>query len=146
MTTGYSGTPLARKLGVKLGGALLLIDAPPHYDELVAPLPEGVAITRWTTGGAAAPLAGDQRFDLIHVFVTSRALLAELLPDLRRRIVPNGMIWISWPKRSARVPTDVTEDVIRELALAGGLVDTKVCAVDEVWSGLRLVIRLKDRQ
>jgi hypothetical protein len=145
MSTGYSGTPLVRKLGIKPGGALLLVDAPPHYAALVDPLPPGVTMQQVASSAGPIVLDGDQRFDFVHAFVTSRALLVELLPLLRGRIVSNGMVWISWPKRSARVATDVTEDVIRELALAGGLVDTKVCAVDEVWSGLRLVIRLKDR-
>lgn len=129
MTTGYSGTPLAKKLGIKPGHRLRLEGAPADYDALVAPLPEGVA--RVADGPA----------DVVHVFTTARAELAARLPALMEAIRPDGTIWVSWPKKAAKVPTDVTEDVVREVALPLGLVDVKVCAVDAVWSGLKLVIR-----
>lgn len=128
---GYSPNPLVKKLGIKAGHRLAVLDAPPHYDALVAPLPPGVV--------HGAVEEGD--LDVIHLFVTERDRLEEALPPLMRAIVPNGMIWISWPKRASKVPTTVTEDVIRAVALPLHLVDIKVCAVDAVWSALKLVIR-----
>ena len=128
---GYSGTPLARKLGIAPDMVVCALDAPPNYAALVAPLPEGARIVGRLAGGA--PFA--------HVFVTSRAKLAARLAQCLPKLAPAGMLWVSWPKKASKVPTDVTEDAIRELALPLGLVDVKVCAVDEVWSGLKLVIR-----
>ncbi len=133
--TGYSGTPLIRKLGIKPGAVLQAIGAPSHYWDLLGPLPEGVRIA-----GANA-----RRADVVHLFVVRQADLTTRLGKLRARIAPAGMIWVSWPKKVAKVATDVTEDTIRAAALSGGLVDVKVCAVDEVWSGLKLVIRTRDR-
>lgn len=128
---GYSGTPLAKKLGFKAGMEACTIDAPSGYRDLVAPLPEGVKFVA-KVGPAT---------DLVHAFATRRAALLELLRACRVSLKPDGMLWISWPKKVSNVPTDVTEDAIRELALPLGFVDVKVCAVDQVWSGLKLVVR-----
>ena len=129
--TGYSGTPLGKKLGITRGCRILKIAAPPEYGELVAPLPEGV-----TFEGKAGP-----RIDLAHLFVTRQEDLVEQLAALRIRLRPEVPVWVSWPKKAARVPTTVTEDTIREAALPVGYVDVKVCAVSAVWSGLKLVVR-----
>ena len=134
--SGYSGTPLPRKLGIKPGHRLLLAGAPEGFvDGTLGELPEGVEVRTRASG----------RADVIVAFHTRRAELARRLPALRERMVPNAGLWIAWPKRAAKVETDLTEDVVRELALANALVDNKVCAIDETWSGLRLVIRLVDR-
>lgn len=128
---GYSGKPLAAKLGIKTGMHLALVAPPPHYESLIAPMPEAVEVTGLETGG----------LDFIHGFFTSRAALQQALPGLIGALKRDGMIWLSWPKKAAKVPTDITEDTIRADALPLGLVDVKVCAVDTVWSGLKLVIR-----
>lgn len=135
--TGYSGKPLVVKLGIKPSCRLAVLDAPPNYAELIAPLPVGVMVTQDVSTGP---------YDCIHLFVTSFAVLNAQLPRLKAQIVSNGMIWVSWPKRAANVATDITEDHIRALALAQGLVDVKVCAVDATWSGLKLVIPLAARK
>ncbi|MBS1966113.1 MAG: DUF3052 domain-containing protein [Chloroflexi bacterium SZAS-1] len=135
--TGYSGKPLVVKLGIKPGCRLAVVDAPPNYAELVAPLPAGVLVTQHANTGP---------YDCIHLFATSFAVLDAQLPRLKVQIVANGMIWVSWPKRAAKVATDITEGAIRGLALAQGLVDVKVCAVDAIWSGLKLVIPLAARK
>ena len=133
---GYSGTPLAKKLGIKPGTKLVAVgDVPSEYRALLAPLPEGVTIV----GKGKPPLGA------VHVFVTKRADLARHLEHLRTSLVPDGYVWISWPTRASKVPTNITEDVIREVALPMGFVDIKVCAVSEVWSGLKLVIRVSER-
>ena len=133
---GYSGTPLPRKLGIKPGHRVWLAGAPDGFaDGTLGALPDGVAV-RTRAGGD---------FDVIVAFHTRRAELARRLPVLRGRMDPAAGLWIAWPKRASKVETDLTEDVVRELALANTLVDNKVCAIDETWSGLRLVIRLKDR-
>jgi len=132
---GYSPSPLSRKLGLKSGFRIAVINPPDRYWDLVHPMPEGVMV--------AGPRA--KRLDFAHVFIERSAELARALPKLIARIKPEGVIWVSWPKRASGVPTDVTEDVIRELALPHGLVDTKVCAVDETWSALKLVIRAELR-
>lgn len=128
---GYSGTPLFRKLGIKPGTRLCPIGAPDDYFALVAPLPEGVVVER-------RPAAST---DVVHLFVTAREPLAERLRTLRTGLKPDAAVWVSWPKKSSKVPTTVTEDVIREVALPLGFVDVKVCAVTDVWSGLKLVVR-----
>lgn len=133
--SGYSGTPLARKLGIPAGGAILAIDPPGDYAQLVAPLPEGVRFAR-----RAGP-----EVDLAHLFVTGKQELIRQLATLRTRLRPDAAVWVSWPKRAARVATDVTEDVVREVALPLGFVDVKVCAVDATWSGLKLVVRKRLR-
>jgi hypothetical protein len=133
---GYSGTPLAKKLGIKAGQRIFVDGGPPNYVQMLEPLPEGVSLV--------PRLAG--KVHMIHLFTKEADALAAKLEAYRQRIAEDGMIWVSWPKKAAKVPTDVTEDVIRELALPLGLVDTKVCAVDEVWSGLKLVIRVENRK
>ena len=130
-TPGYSGTPLARKLGIGDGSRVVAIHAPQGYRDWLAPLPEGV---RFETRVTAAT-------DVVHLFVDRRAELKAQLDGLRGRIAPAAAVWVSWPKKASKVPTDVTEDTIRELALPIGFVDVKVCAVSDVWSGLKLVIR-----
>lgn len=130
-TAGYSGTPLAKKLGIKEGSSVLPIGAPKDYRKLLAPLPTGVRFV--------AQISSDT--EVVHVFEVSRAKLAATLKGLRTKIAPAAAIWVSWPKKTAKVATDITEDVIREVALPLGFVDIKVCAVDETWSGLKLVIR-----
>ena len=135
MSAGYSGTPLARKLGIGAGMRVLLTGAPENYPELVAPLPDGVVFVRRASASV----------DLAHLFTTSRSELDKALRRYRDSLVPEAVLWVSWPKRSSKVPTDVTEDTIRELALPLGFVDVKVCAVDETWSGLKLVVRKKLR-
>lgn len=133
---GYSQTPLVKKLGFKAGMKVRLIDPPGHYFELLEILPADIDFLQETANGK----------DLIHYFTTDAASLAEQMAALRQQIVPNGVIWISWPKKASKVLTDVTEDVVRNLALAHGLVDVKVCAVDAVWSALKLVIPVKNRK
>jgi hypothetical protein len=128
---GYSGTPLAKKLGIKPGSKVTLAGAPKDYLELIAPAPPGVSV-----GTCISPAT-----DIVHVFSTKRADLEPFLLSCRSRLKPDGTIWVSWPKKSAKVPTDITEDVIREIVLPLGLVDVKVCAVTDVWSGLKLVVR-----
>ena len=133
---GYSGTPLAAKLGIKTGTALLAVGAPADYRDLLAPVPDGVAFASRLTA----------RIDLIHVFSTSRRKLGAFLGRARRDMRDDAAIWVSWPKKAAAVPTDLTEDVVRELALPLGLVDIKVCAVDATWSALKLVVRREQRR
>ena len=132
---GYSGTPLVRKLGIKPGARLGLIGAPEGFDETLGELPIGVAVRRRLRG----PL------DVIVAFYSSRARLERRLVVLKGALDYAGGLWIAWPKRASGVATDLNDNVVRELGLATGLVDNKVCAIDEVWSGLRLVYRLRDR-
>lgn len=128
---GYSGTPLAKKLGYKAGTRALAMGAPADYETMLQPLPEGVVF---------AP-AADPSVDLVHLFATERSDLAKALSTFRKKLPADAAVWVSWPKKSAKVPTTITEDVIREVALPLGFVDIKVCAVNEVWSGLKLVVR-----
>jgi hypothetical protein len=128
---GYSDTPLTKKLGIKEGFKVCLVKPPVQYRALLAPLP---ALVRFTS-------AVNSSTDLVHAFATERSALARLLSTLRKKLPPEAAIWVSWPKKSSKVPTDITEDTIRELALPLGFVDIKVCAVTEVWSGLKLVVR-----
>jgi hypothetical protein len=128
---GYSGTPLAKKLGLRPGSRVVVSDAPPNYAALLEPLPDGVRFDA----------AASEATDLVHAFCTRRDELEARLAAWRRQIRPDAMVWVSWPKKPAKVPTDITEDTIRAAALPLGFVDVKVCAVDEVWSGLKLVIR-----
>jgi hypothetical protein len=132
VTAGYSATPLPRKLGIKPGHRVLLLRAPEGF---ALDLPEGATVSTRASGVA----------DVIVAFHLRRAELARRMPALRERMRPAAGLWIAWPKRASKVETDLTEDVVRELALANTLVDNKVCAIDETWSGLRLVIRLRDR-
>jgi hypothetical protein len=132
---GYSGTPLPRKLGIKPGARVALLDAPAGFDTTLGGLPDGVRVRSRARG----PL------DVVLAFFTERRALARRMPALRAAMDPAAGLWIGWPKRSSGLPTDLTEDVVREIALANALVDNKVAALDETWSGLRLVIRLRDR-
>ena len=133
---GYSGTPLPRKLGIKPGHRVLVLGAPAGFaSETLGELPEG-AVVRSTARGKA---------DVIVAFHDRRAELERRMPPLCELMEPDAGLWIAWPKRASGVPTDLTEDVVRELALVNRLVDNKVCAIDATWSGLRLVIRLRDR-
>jgi hypothetical protein len=134
-TAGYSGTPLPKKLGIRPSARLGLIDAPDGFEETLGPLPEGVRVRRTARG----PL------DLVVAFFGGRAALERRLPALRSALDPAGGLWIAWPKRTSGMTTDLTENLVRELGLAAGLVDNKVCAIDEIWSGLRFVYRLRDR-
>jgi len=128
---GYSGTPLAKKLGIKEGYRVRTSGAPSDYLELVNPVPPNVTISSSIS----------KRIDLWHIFTKSFSELQSKLPTLMRSIQPDGTIWVSWPKKSSGVPSTVTEDSIRKIALPLGLVDVKVCAIDEIWSGLKLVVR-----
>jgi len=132
---GYSGTPLTKKLGIKERHRVAFPSAPDGFRGLLGELPDGVSVKSRASG----PL------DVIVFFTKRRAELERRLPALRRAMDPAAGLWIAWPKGSSGVETDMTEDVARELGLANRLVDNKVCAIDETWSGLRLVIRLKDR-
>jgi hypothetical protein len=133
---GYSGTPLPRKLGIKPGHRVLVLRAPEGFvEETLGELPEGVEVRRQRRGIG----------DVIVAFHDRRAELASAMPGLREAMDPAAGLWIAWPKRSSGVPTDLTENVVRELALENRLVDNKVAAIDDTWSGLRLVIRLRDR-
>ena len=134
-TAGYSGTPLVKKLGIKPGATLGLIGAPEDFDATLGEIPDGVAVRRRLQG----PL------DVIVAFFVDRSALERRLPGLRDALQPAGGLWLAWPKRASGVATDLSETVVRELGLAAGLVDNKVCAIDAVWSGLRLVYRLRDR-
>ncbi len=132
---GYSGTPLAKKLGIKNEYTIRLINPPGNYFDLFDDFPSDVVITK----------SRKKEKEIIHYFEKKAASLKKNLPLLRNEIVQNGMIWVSWPKKASRVETDITEDTIRDFALSIGLVDIKVCAVDTIWSGLKLVIPVKDR-
>jgi hypothetical protein len=135
MTAGYSGTPLAKKLGIKDGFTVVTINAPDDYATLLVPVPDGVIITDKQQKAA----------DLIHLFTNSRDELFAELAKAVREIKQDGTIWVSWYKKAAKLPTEITEDTVREAAFPLGLVDVKVCAVDERWSGLKLVIRKENR-
>ena len=133
---GYSGTPLAQKLGIKAGQKVVTINAPAGYSKLLASLPEAVSFARKATAGA----------NFVHLFISERKALEKELNRLRKLIADTGVLWISWPKKSSGLGSDITEDVIREVCLPLGLVDIKVCAVDETWSGLKLMIRRENRR
>jgi hypothetical protein len=134
---GYSGTPLPVKLGIGDGDEIALIGSPEGFEEYLGVLP-GVAAVH-------TDLDGDELFDVIITFVTRRAELEEQLGRLRERMAPACGLWVAWPKRASKVPTDMSDQAVREIALPTGLVDNKVCAIDDVWSGLRLVIRREFR-
>jgi hypothetical protein len=133
---GYSATPLAKKLGIKPGSRVAPLNAPPGYAALLAPLPLNVCFVSRVSA----------QVDVVHLFVTSRAALASVLSRSLAQMRQDAAIWVSWPKKASKVVTDVTEDVIRAVALPMGLVDIKVCAVDDTWSGLKLVIRKENRR
>jgi len=134
-SAGYSGTPLAKKLGLAEDCSVFPIGAPPQYRQLLAPLPPRVRFVRHL----------EPSTDIVHLFVRRREELAEHLRKLHATIRADASIWVSWPKKAAKVETDITEDTVRAVALPLGLVDVKVCAVDETWSGLKLVIRAASR-
>ena len=135
MPTGYSGKPLHEKLGIKPGHRVCVLGAPANYETLL----EGkVPRVEFTSNSRS-------KADVVHVFETRSAALRKKLPALQKLIAPDGMIWVSWPKKAARVETDITEDVVRNMALSLDLVDVKVCAINDVWSGLKLVIRRERR-
>ena len=134
--SGYSGTPLAKKLGLKPGFKMKLVNQPDYYFKLFSDLPPGI---RKVSDGKV-------KKDVIHYFTQSAARLKKDVKQLRREMEEDGMIWVSWPKKSANVKKDLDENLVREVALSNGLVDVKVCAVDEIWSGLKLVIPLKERK
>jgi hypothetical protein len=133
---GYSKTPLAQKLGIKAGMKVVALEAPVDYRKLLAPLPAGVSFTDKAIAGSS----------FVHLFVTERRVLEKELKRLRTLLDDAGILWISWPKKASGVSTDITEDVIREVCLPLGFVDIKVCAVDETWSGLKLMIRRANRR
>lgn len=135
MVVGYSGTPLIAKLGLKNGFRARIINAPDHYWALLGPLPLSVTLVDDDTSG----------LDFIHAFTTRRDDLDAALPALQSQLAQRGMLWISWPKAAAKMATDLSENIVREIGLRSGLVDVKVCAVDARWSGLKFVRRVKDR-
>ena len=145
MTAGYSGTPLAKKLGIKEGFFVLVINPPVDYLDLLAPIPANV---RFVGMPDDPPWPGNELargFDLVHLFTNSRAELLMELSESLGHLKPEGPVWVSWYKKAAKLPTEITEDTVREAAFPLGLVDVKVCAVDEKWSGLKLVIRRENR-
>ena len=133
---GYSGTPLAKKLGIREGARVYVENAPRDYRKLVSPFPKNVTLAT----------RADRETDLVHVFTKERKRMEAALREWRGTLRDDAVIWLSWPKKSAGVDTDITEDTIRGVALPLGLVDVKVCAVDEVWSGLKLVLRREQRK
>lgn len=135
MASGYSGTPLVRKLGLRPGWRVAVLGAPEGLDELLGELPDGLRIVRRLADG----------IDAVWIFVLARRDLERRLPGVLRRLPPDGTLWISWPKRASGVPTDVTENVLREVVLPTGWVDIKVAAIDETWSGLRFALRRSRR-
>lgn len=136
--SGYSGTPLVTKLGIKEGHVVALLDPPEGFETTLGSLPLGVQLT--------VGLSAAQPLDVIVAFFKKRSSFEKRLAAVRRRMAPAAGFWIAWPKKASKVPTDMNEHVVREVALPTGLVDNKVCAIDETWSGLRLVIRREHRQ
>lgn len=134
---GYSGTPLLKKLGIKEGHVIIVIGEPPSYWKLIGTMPAAVTVK---------PKLANGTHDFIHLFVKEKKVYEKEVLRCRKSIKQDGMIWVSWPKKSSGVTTDLSEDVIRDFALKHSLVDIKVCAVDDIWSGLKLVIPVKDRK
>jgi hypothetical protein len=130
---GYSGTPLVKKIGIKPGHRLAIFHAPAGFDKELSPLPEGVA------------RATSAAMDVGILFAAEQAVLREKLASVAKRLAPDGMLWVAWPKMASGVKTDLREGLVREMGLAAGLVDIKICAVNEVWSGLKFVIPVKKR-
>lgn len=136
MSAGYSGTPLVKKLGIKPGFSIRVVHEPTIYWDWISPLPEDIiVITRAKKEGA----------DFIHLFVKEKKRFEREFLKLKTELKKDGMLWVSWPKKSSKVASDLDENIIRDYGLANGLVDVKVCAVDEVWSGLKFMYRVKDR-
>jgi len=134
---GYSGTPLVKKLGIREGHRVATLNAPEGFEALLGRLPDGALLQ--------PGLAGRSPLDVVVAFVTRRVDLIREIGRVRPRMAPAAGFWVAWPKKASGVPTEVTENLVREVALPTGLVDNKVCAIDETWSGLRLVIRLSHR-
>jgi hypothetical protein len=134
---GYSGTPLPQKLGIKAGHRVALLAAPAGFGRVLGKLPDDVRLDASLQSGA--------RYDVIVLFVTRAVELVKRFTATAKRLEPSGGFWVAWPKKASGVATDVTEDTVRTIALGAGLVDNKVCAIDETWSGLRNVVRLADR-
>jgi hypothetical protein len=134
-TPGYSGTPLAKKLGIQEGTRVLLKNAPEAYPALIEPAPPGIVFVKRLS----------EATDIVHLFCTEAAKLKTELASLRKGLRSNAVLWVSWPKKASKVATDLNENLIRELALPLGFVDIKVCAVSKIWSGLKLVIRKEHR-
>jgi hypothetical protein len=132
---GYSSTPLQKKLGIKEGMRLHIHDAPTNYFDLISPLPEQVEITMKLSG----------ELDFVHLFVKDLNEFKRRFNQCKKHVSKDGMMWVSWPKKASKVHTDLDENIIREVGLSEGMVDVKVCAIDDVWSGLKFVYRLKDR-
>lgn len=132
---GYSGTPLFKKLGLKSGQTVYLYNPPQNYINLLAEMPEDINFVKCVR----------KKIDYIQIFAKTRSELSKILVRYRHKINDDGMIWVSWYKKASKIPTDITEDTIREIAFELGLVDIKVCAIDEKWSGLKLVIRKEHR-
>ena len=132
---GYNGTPLVKKLGVKEDSTMYIFNAPKNYFDLLSPLPKGVNVKSRAVG----------EMDFIHVFTLELSVFKKQFIDCKKHLKKDGMLWISWPKKASKIPTDLDENIIRDFGLANGLVDVKVCAVDDVWSGLKFVVRVKDR-
>ncbi len=133
---GYSATPLAKKLGLKADGIIALINAPTGFETALAPLPAGAGTTR------TPPV----KPHLVLLFAANLAELTKRFVPLAKKLDSAGALWVAWPKKASKLPTDLMEDVVRKIGLDAGLVDVKVCAVDETWSGLKFVYRLKDRK
>jgi hypothetical protein len=132
---GYSGTPLIKKLGIKEGFRIAIVDGPEDFLNTLESIPDGVTVVSRVTG----------ELDFILLFVKSEERLAKKFPVLADKLKANGMIWVGWPKKSSGVATDLSFDPVQRIGLAAGLVDVKICAIDETWSGLKFVYRLKDR-
>ena len=137
---GYSGTPLVQKIGIKSGDRLLLLNPPAGFDKELAPLPAEVKLASSKAIPKAAPL------NVAICFTPDRKELERALPAVKPKLAQNGMVWVGWPKKASKVPTDLDENIIRDTGLALGLVDVKVCAINDVWSGLKFVIPVKDRK
>jgi hypothetical protein len=132
---GYSSTPLLKKLGIKPGISLYVSQPPPLYFDWLSPLPDKVKVKQQPTG----------QLDFIHLFVKTRKEFEKAFSTGKKMLQKDGMMWVSWPKKASKVETDLDENIIRDFGLQSGLVDVKVCAIDEVWSGLKFVFRVKDR-
>jgi hypothetical protein len=135
VNSGYSGTPLTKKLGIKEKSDIAVINQPQNFLDILSPLPEKVSLINKLSG----------RIGYIHFFTKSKKELTDQFPELKKHLDPSGSLWISWPKKSSKIETDLDENLIREIGLKNGMVDVKVCAIDETWSGLKFVLRLKDR-
>ncbi len=133
---GYSETPLVKKLGIKVGANMALLNEPNNYDDLINDWPVGVSISRDLS---------EPTYDFIHYFVADHGQLASDFPSLKEHLDKKGLLWVSWPKKASGQQTDLDENMVRELGLAAGLVDVKVAAVDDTWSALKFVYRVKDR-